>query len=75
MKDGKRQAKRQEAVAKGKSPSGPSGYQEVGCAVAYLRAADNYDGPLAIRLKGCHQPVIRTPNAFSTPRSTRLAGI
>jgi hypothetical protein len=32
MKDGKRQAKRQEAVAKGKSPSGPSGYQEVGCA-------------------------------------------
>jgi hypothetical protein len=32
MKDGKRQAKRQDAVAKGKSPSGPSGYQEVGCA-------------------------------------------
>src|SRR5688500_11951991 len=29
--------------------------------VAYLRAADNYDGPLAIRLKGRHQPVIRTP--------------
>ena len=32
MKDGKRQAKRQDAVAKGKSPSGPAGYQEVGCA-------------------------------------------
>lgn len=31
MKDGKRQAKRQEARSKGKSPSGPSGYQEVGC--------------------------------------------
>ena len=31
MKDGKRQAKRQEARTKGKSPSGPSGYQEVGC--------------------------------------------
>jgi hypothetical protein len=31
MKDGKRQAKRQGARAKGKSPSGPSGYQEVGC--------------------------------------------
>ena len=31
MKDGKRQAKRQEARGKGKSPSGPSGYQEVGC--------------------------------------------
>jgi hypothetical protein len=43
--------------------------------VAYLQAADNYDGPLAIRLKGCHQPVIRTPNGFSTPHSTLLAGI
>lgn len=32
MKDGKRRAKRQAAVRKGKSPSGPSGYQEVGCA-------------------------------------------
>jgi hypothetical protein len=32
MKDGQRQAKRQEAVSKGQSPSGPSGYQEVGCA-------------------------------------------
>lgn len=32
MKDGQRQAKRQEALAKGQSPSGPAGYQEVGCA-------------------------------------------
>jgi hypothetical protein len=32
MKDGERQAKRQDALTKGKSPSGPSGYQEVGCA-------------------------------------------
>jgi hypothetical protein len=32
MKDANRQAKRQDAVAKGKSPSGPAGYQEVGCA-------------------------------------------
>jgi hypothetical protein len=32
MKDGKRQAKRQDALSKGKSPSGPAGYQEVGCA-------------------------------------------
>jgi hypothetical protein len=31
MKDGKRQVKRQDARSKGKSPSGPSGYQEVGC--------------------------------------------
>jgi hypothetical protein len=32
MKDGQRQAKRAQAVAEGKSPSGPAGYQEVGCA-------------------------------------------
>ena len=31
MKDGQRQAKRQRARAKGQSPSGPAGYQEVGC--------------------------------------------
>jgi hypothetical protein len=31
-KDGHRQAKRQAALAKGMSPSGPAGYQEVGCA-------------------------------------------
>jgi hypothetical protein len=31
MKDGQRQAKRQHARAKGQSPSGPAGYQEVGC--------------------------------------------
>ena len=32
MKDGERQAKRAQAVARGKAPSGPAGYQEVGCA-------------------------------------------
>jgi hypothetical protein len=32
MRDGKRQAKRQQARAKGQAPSGPAGYQEVGCA-------------------------------------------
>ena len=32
MKDGQRQAKRLQARATGKSPSGPAGYQEVGCA-------------------------------------------
>jgi hypothetical protein len=32
MRDGNRQAKRQDALAQGKSPSGPAGYQEVGCA-------------------------------------------
>jgi len=32
MKDGQRQAKRHQALAKGQTPSGPAGYQEVGCA-------------------------------------------
>lgn len=32
MKDGQRQTKRQQARAKGQTPSGPAGYQEVGCA-------------------------------------------
>jgi hypothetical protein len=31
MKDGNRQGKRDQARARGKSPSGPCGYQEVGC--------------------------------------------
>jgi hypothetical protein len=34
--------------------------------VAYLLAADKYSGPLASRLSGINQPVIRTRNAFST---------
>ena len=39
MKDGKRQDKRQAARARGQSPSGPAGYQEVGCAtVSYYDA-------------------------------------
>jgi hypothetical protein len=32
MKDGQRQAKRTQARAQGKAPSGPAGYQAVGCA-------------------------------------------
>jgi hypothetical protein len=31
MKDGQRQAKREQAQAEGKRPQGPAGYQEVGC--------------------------------------------
>jgi hypothetical protein len=42
MKDGERQAKRTQAVAAGKTPSGPAGYQEVGCAtVSYYDRAGN----------------------------------
>ena len=39
--------------------------------VAYLLAADKYSGPLASRLIGVNQPVIRTRNAFSTLRLTQ----
>jgi hypothetical protein len=42
MKDGERHAKRTQAVAAGKAPSGPAGYQEVGCAtVSYYDRAGN----------------------------------
>jgi hypothetical protein len=42
MKDGQRQVKRQQARAKGQTPSGPAGYQEVGCATVsyYDRAGE-----------------------------------
>jgi hypothetical protein len=42
MKDGERLAQRAQAVAAGKTPSGPAGYQEVGCAtVSYYDRAGN----------------------------------
>jgi hypothetical protein len=44
-KDGARQAKRAQAVAQGRAPSGPAGYQEVGCAT--LSYDDQDDGPEA----------------------------
>lgn len=47
MKDGQRYAKRQHARATGKAPSGPAGYQEVGCAtVSYY---DRYGERLCTR--------------------------
>jgi hypothetical protein len=39
MKDGERHAKRMQAVAAGKAPSGPAGYQEVGCATGRVPVA------------------------------------
>ena len=40
MKDGKRQAKREQAQAEGKRPQGPAGHQEVGCGtVSFYNAA------------------------------------
>jgi len=47
MKDGQRHAKRTHARAQGKAPSGPAGYQEVGCAtVSYY---DRYGERLCTR--------------------------
>ena len=43
--------------------------------VVYLRAADNYDGPLLTRLSRANQPVIRTRNAFSTLLPSLFADI
>jgi hypothetical protein len=40
MKDGERHAKRAQAAAAGKAPSGPAGYQEVGCATISYYGAD-----------------------------------
>src|SRR5262249_33437641 len=42
-------------------------------AIAYPWAADKYLRPLASRLSSVNQLVIRTRNAFSTPRPTQLA--
>jgi hypothetical protein len=44
-------------------------------AVAYLRYADKYCGPLLCRLKGVNQSVIRSHSVFSTPRASLLADI
>jgi len=40
--------------------------------VAYLRAADTSAGPLPIRLRRVHQPVISPPNVLARPRSPLL---
>jgi hypothetical protein len=42
---------------------------------AYLLAADKYSRPLASRLIGVNQPVIRTRNGFSTLHPTQLVCI
>jgi hypothetical protein len=41
--------------------------------VAYLLAADNVSRPLLCRLREVNQPVIHTPNQFSSPRPRLLA--
>jgi len=41
--------------------------------VAYPLAADNVSRPLVSRLKGLHQPVVRSRIRFSAPHSRLLA--
>ena len=55
MKDGERHAKRQRARAQGQLPSGPTGYQEVGCATV------SYYDRNGVRL--CTRRMARMPEA------------
>jgi hypothetical protein len=50
MKDGDRKGKREQAKTQGKSPSGPSGYQEVGCGT--ISFYDRHGERLATRRMG-----------------------
>ncbi len=50
MIDGDRKGKREQAKAQGKSPSGPSGYQEVGCGT--ISFYDRYGERLLTRRMG-----------------------
>lgn len=64
MKDGQRQGKRQQARAKGQTPSGPAGYQEGGCAtVSY----DDRDGE---RL--CTRRLARMPESNKATLKSQL---
>ncbi len=62
MKDGKRQSKRQAAVTQGKSPSGPAGYQEVGCATLsyYDRAGARLLTRRMARMPESHKATLKT---------------
>jgi hypothetical protein len=61
MKDGQRQAKRQHAVAKGKAPSGPAGYQEVGCATGsyYDRNGERLLTRRMARMPETHEAILK----------------
>jgi hypothetical protein len=64
MKDGKRHAKRQDALSKGKAPRGPSGYQEVGGAT--LAYYDRYGERLVTRR------MARMPETNKAPLQSQL---
>jgi hypothetical protein len=68
MQDGARQAKRTQAVAQGKSPSGPAGYQDVGGATV------SYDAQDGRRL--CTRRMARRPETHKrTLKSQRTAEV
>jgi hypothetical protein len=62
MKDGQRQAKRQGARAKGTSPSGPAGYQEVGCATVsyYDRFGERLVTRRMARMPEAHKATLKS---------------
>jgi hypothetical protein len=61
MKDGQRQAKRPAALPQGKSPSGPAGYQEVGCATVsyYDRLGERLVTRRLARMPEAHKATLK----------------
>ena len=62
MKDGDRQGKRERAKAQGKSPSGPAGYQEVGCGTIsyYDRDGERLMTRRMARMPESHKATLKT---------------
>ena len=62
MKDGDRQGKRDQAQATGKSPSGPTGYQEVGCGTLsyYDRDGERLATRRMARMPESHKATLKT---------------
>lgn len=62
MKDGDRQGKRDQAQATGKSPSGPTGYQEVGCGTIsyYDRDGERLATRRMARMPETHKATLKT---------------
>ena len=61
MKDGRRDAKRAQARAEGKAPSGPAGYQEVGCATVsyYARHGERLCTRRMARMPEPHKATVK----------------
>jgi hypothetical protein len=71
MKDGDRKGKREQAKAQGKSPSGPSGYPEVGCGP--ISFYDRYGERLLTRRMGrmpeSHQATLKSQRTAEVMRA------